>query len=65
MNTNALLDYYASRLHRISQNMKKRAHREDVDMGSEYHGFDLEAMDQYANQVAAVADMLRLEMTAP
>lgn len=56
-----IVEYFASRLVRVAQEMNNRASREDVILGNEEHAFDLEAMDQYAAKVRAVAEMLRME----
>lgn len=57
------LDYYASRLHRIQQNMQKCIeHLSDLGIPTDDHGLALEALGQMADQIKAVAVMLRLEM---
>jgi hypothetical protein len=56
-----VLEHYAVTLERIAQSMQARARREDVEVLSEAHGFDLEAMDQYADQVRAVRCMIQME----
>jgi len=54
------IEYLATTLVRISQSMQSRVADENKIVASEAHGFDLEAMDQYATQVRSVAEMLRM-----
>lgn len=57
-----MLEHYAVTLERIAQDMQKRACREEIAGGmTEEHGFDLEAMDQYADRIRAVRCMIQME----
>ena len=56
-----MFEHYAVTLERIAQSMQNRARREDVNLCSEEHGFDLEAMDQYADQIRAVRIMIQTD----
>ena len=57
-----ILGHYAAKMVRVAQSMHARATREDPDLQNEEHAFDLEAMDQYADQIQALATMIRLEI---
>lgn len=63
MNKNQTLDYYSSRLHRVNQAMSKCLdHISELEIPTDAHGHAIEALCQMADQVKAVAVMLRLEM---
>lgn len=65
MSPDQTLDYYSARLHRVSQEMNKCIEHtmETADI-TESLGFSLEALSQHADQIKAIAVMLRLEMQA-
>ena len=59
------IEHYATTLVRISQTMRNRAMREDANVASEEHGFDLEAMDQYADKLTdAILALLATDRAA-
>lgn len=63
MTQDEALDYYSSRLHRINQEMQKYIDQlSELGIPTEDHGFVLEALSQQADQIKAVAIMLRMEM---
>lgn len=63
MTQDEALDYYSSRLHRINQEMQKYIdHLSELGIPTEDRGFVLEALSQQADQIKAVAIMLRMEM---